>query len=1057
MQHKFTRKQLISLSCLGAILPFATAQAIPQYTIKDLGSLGGLYAISLSVNNSGIASGFAHTLSTETGLTDNFPEHAIVGQGLTTPNDLIGLGGKYSQAYSINNLGKVIGSATLSGDANYHAFLWNGAATPPLANLTDLNTLTPTKASNSRAFDINDSGSIVGFSTTAAGTEHAVLWQGVNNTISDLGTLDGTGNSHALAINASGAVVGFSSLTGNKATHAILWNGAIKTDLGTLGGTHSAAFDINSLGDIVGSSTTTLDAAQHAFLWQANATPKMKDLTTLGGSFSEAKGISSAGDIVGYSFTAGNAAQKAFLWQSGLGIQDLNTLIDPVIDAATQTNWDLIEATAVSEDGHYIVGIANITTNNVAGYDRHAFLLKIIPPDSTPPVVSYTLTPSAANINGWYSFKPSLTWSVTDAESTVSAKIGCVDSAALADSTSTGVSFSCSATSSGGTSTTITTPTIYIDSTAPTLTVPVANNAITAAISTAGATVAYSLPTATDAGSGVSIEGVSCLPSSGTVFAIGATPVDCTVSDNVGNVATTSFVVNVADQSAPVVSYTVNPSIPSASGWYKVNPSVTWSVTDAQSLVSAKTGCVDTAAVANTSALGIGYSCSATSTGGTSATISTPNLLVDATAPTLTVPVGNSAITAATTTAGAAVTYTLPTVTDTGSGVAAAGVSCLPASGSSFAIGATTVNCSASDVAGNIGTTSFVVNVADQSAPVVSYTVTPGTPSVNGWYKVNPAVTWSVTDAQSLVTTKTGCVNTPAVANTTAAGVTLSCAATSAGGTSTTVTTPTLKVDSSAPIVSIAVGSSGIKAATSAAGAVVTYTAPTVTDAASGVSVAGVSCLPASGSVFPIGTTPVTCSATDNAGNVGSASFNVTVADQAAPVLSNCPAAVTLVQGQTLGLPTATDNVSVPTVTGVTNNLAVPTVTAPTTSLPLGFTSVTWTAKDQAGLSASCIQNVQVVAPIIERVAVVRATCSSLTNAWTIIGSSTVPNLNTVQLYTTATVPAVLTNSKLGSAVNVVKGGWLFNTTVPGVTCKSPISLRTAAGTTLNNISVTIN
>ena len=38
-----------------------------------------------------------------------------------------------------------------------------------------------------------------------------------------------------------------------------------------------------------------------------------------------------------------------------------------------------------------------------------------------------------------------------------------------------------------------------------------------------------------------------------------------------------------------------------------------------------------------------------------------------------------------------------------------------------------------------------------------------------------------------------------------------------------------------------------------------------------------VSCTPASGTLFPVGTTAVTCSATDLRGNAGSASFNVTV------------------------------------------------------------------------------------------------------------------------------------------------------------------------------------
>jgi hypothetical protein len=79
--------------------------------------------------------------------------------------------------------------------------------------------------------------------------------------------------------------------------------------------------------------------------------------------------------------------------------------------------------------------------------------------------------------------------------------------------------------------------------------------------------------------------------------------------------------------------------------------------------------------------------------------------------------------------------------------------------------------------------------------------------------------------------------------------------------------------DTTAPALTV----SGNKTATasSAGGATVTYTAPTATDIVDG-SVAA-SCDKASGSLFPLGSTTVTCTATDAAGNTGSKSFTVTV------------------------------------------------------------------------------------------------------------------------------------------------------------------------------------
>jgi probable HAF family extracellular repeat protein len=55
------------------------------------------------------------------------------------------------------------------------------------------------------------------------------------------------------AINDAGQVVGTSPF-GATNTHAVIWNGGIPTDLGTLGGNNSQAFGINNAGQIVGTA-----------------------------------------------------------------------------------------------------------------------------------------------------------------------------------------------------------------------------------------------------------------------------------------------------------------------------------------------------------------------------------------------------------------------------------------------------------------------------------------------------------------------------------------------------------------------------------------------------------------------------------------------------------------------------------------------------------------------------------------------------------------------------------------------------------------------------------
>ena len=87
--------------------------------------------------------------------------------------------------------------------------------------------------------------------------------------------------------------------------------------------------------------------------------------------------------------------------------------------------------------------------------------------------------------------------------------------------------------------------------------------------------------------------------------------------------------------------------------------------------------------------------------------------------------------------------------------------------------------------------------------PVVTTppTVTPqvsGTAGANGWYLSNVAVTWGIADGGSVITSTGGCVPTTIVADTT--GRTLTCAATNAGGTTTS--TVTVQRDATAPAIS---------------------------------------------------------------------------------------------------------------------------------------------------------------------------------------------------------------------------------------------------------------
>ena len=117
-------------------------------------------------------------------------------------------------------------------------------------------------------------------------------------------------------------------------------------------------------------------------------------------------------------------------------------------------------------------------------------------------------------------------------------------------------------------------------------------------------------------------------------------------------------------------------------------------------------------------------------------------------------------------------------------------------------------------------------------------------------------------------------------------------------------------------------------------------------------------------SVYPVGITTITWTATDLAGNTSlSCNQTVTITDDEKPVIT-CPAQITLpavagVCGASVTIvnPTVTDNCPASiSVIGVRSDaLALSAV------YPVGTTTITWTATDAAGnISENCIQNVKV-------------------------------------------------------------------------------------------------
>jgi hypothetical protein len=117
-----------------------------------------------------------------------------------------------------------------------------------------------------------------------------------------------------------------------------------------------------------------------------------------------------------------------------------------------------------------------------------------------------------------------------------------------------------------------------------------------------------------------------------------------------------------------------------------------------------------------------------------------------------------------------------------------------------------------------------------------------------------------------------------------AIGVTVvHCVATDSVGQSSTASFTVTVADETPPTISNVPADISV-VAKRASGIAVTYSTPTAVDPVDGA--ISVSCMPASGSTFPLGTTQVTCTATDSAANSSSTSFNVTVSSLTLRILT---------------------------------------------------------------------------------------------------------------------------------------------------------------------------
>lgn len=293
-----------------------------RYVVTDYGpaSGSGAQVVVARLNSSGDGAGAIYPAG------GSNPHAYVVRSG--TGTDLDTLGGSQAQTCAINDAGNVAGYSGITNDTGTHAFVSSGNQ---LIDLGSLNTQGPGGGFSymfcfGSGREMNNSGEVVGLSSTAHNGTHPFLYSG--GVMHDLGVLGTGDDARAWLINESGQVSGDSRLfpfdpecdSGcQDDRHAFLYSGGPLVDLGTLGGTRSSPEDLNDSGQVVGMSSLQGDSLDHPFLYSNGGMTDLEEPSGASGN-GNAIAINNAGDVLLTSDT-GTARNVVFVWSNGVYTQ----------------------------------------------------------------------------------------------------------------------------------------------------------------------------------------------------------------------------------------------------------------------------------------------------------------------------------------------------------------------------------------------------------------------------------------------------------------------------------------------------------------------------------------------------------------------------------------------------------------------------------------------------------------------------------------------------------------------------------------------------------------
>lgn len=335
-----------------------------NYTIKDLGTVGGIVPHVTGVNASGSASGW-YTSSTG----GDRAVHYTDGAGWAA---IPGLESLNSYAFGINDRGDIVGYAIFA-TGDIRAFRYTEAGGVEYIAPLDGGTFTIGSG-------ISNNGEVTGYGNSTNGI--SAYRQSAHLLAQPVATLGGT-FSGGCGINDNGQVAGIAmTTTGIQHGFRASLDGSVDEMAGILGGSSSnSACGIDNDGTVTGQAETT-GGVQHAFVYNGT---NVTDIDSFGSSGSNGLAIS-GGVVVGNYTLADTVSTHAFMHTTATGTIDLNTLL------AAGSGWVLTSATGVNSKG------AIVGQGTLGGKDA-AWVLAPAADTVPPTITSISVTPSTLKPN----------------------------------------------------------------------------------------------------------------------------------------------------------------------------------------------------------------------------------------------------------------------------------------------------------------------------------------------------------------------------------------------------------------------------------------------------------------------------------------------------------------------------------------------------------------------------------------------------------------------------------------------------------------------------------